>query len=53
MVQMITIPKAHYNALKRQAAEYTVFDAIRDNGGKGIRARDLLKALNGLRRTNG
>lgn len=25
--------------------EYTVFDAIRDNGGKGIKARDLLKIL--------
>ncbi len=25
--------------------EYTVFDAIRDNGGKGIRARDLTKIL--------
>ncbi|MBU1045682.1 AbrB/MazE/SpoVT family DNA-binding domain-containing protein [Patescibacteria group bacterium] len=25
--------------------EYTVFDAIRDNKGKGIRAKDLVKAL--------
>lgn len=25
--------------------EYTVFDAIRDNGGKGIKARDLKKIL--------
>ncbi len=25
--------------------EYIVFDAIRDNGGKGIKARDLLKAI--------
>lgn len=26
--------------------EYTVFDAIRDNKGKGIRAKDLLTILN-------
>lgn len=25
--------------------EYTVFDAIRDNKGKGIKARDLVKIL--------
>jgi len=25
--------------------EYTVFDAIRDNKGKGIKAKDLLKTL--------
>jgi len=25
--------------------EYTVFDAIRDNGGKGIKASDLQKIL--------
>ncbi len=28
-----------------QAQEYTVFDAIRDNKGKGIKAKDLLKTL--------
>lgn len=28
-----------------QAREYTVFDAIRDNKGKGIKAKDLLKLL--------
>ena len=27
------------------AGEYTVFDAIRDNKGKGLRADDLLKIL--------
>lgn len=27
------------------AKEYTVFDAIRDNHGKGIKAKDLLKIL--------
>ncbi len=26
-------------------SEYTVFDAIRDNKGKGIKAKDLLKIL--------
>lgn len=26
-------------------SEYTVFDALRDNGGKGIKARDLKKIL--------
>ena len=25
--------------------EYTVFDAIRDNNGKGIKAKDLLRIL--------
>ncbi|HBU06676.1 MAG TPA: hypothetical protein DEB09_01170 [Candidatus Magasanikbacteria bacterium] len=25
--------------------EYTVFDAIRDNNGKGIKAKDLLKII--------
>ncbi len=25
--------------------EYTVFDAIRDNKGKGIKAKDLLKTI--------
>jgi len=25
--------------------EYTVFDAIRDNNGKGIKAKDLVKIL--------
>lgn len=25
--------------------EYTVFDAIRDNKGRGIKAKDLLKAI--------
>ncbi len=27
------------------AEEYTVFDAIRDNSGKGIKAKDLVKVL--------
>jgi bifunctional DNA-binding transcriptional regulator/antitoxin component of YhaV-PrlF toxin-antitoxin module len=26
--------------------EYTVFDAIRDNDGRGIKAKDLVKILN-------
>ena len=28
-----------------KSQEYTVFDAIRDNKGKGIKAKDLLKVL--------
>lgn len=31
-----------------KAQNYTVFDAIRDNQGKGIRARDLVKVLGKL-----
>ena len=27
------------------AKEYTVFDALRDNHGRGLKARDLLKIL--------
>ncbi|PIT87073.1 MAG: hypothetical protein COU31_04855 [Candidatus Magasanikbacteria bacterium CG10_big_fil_rev_8_21_14_0_10_40_10] len=30
---------------KLQNEEYTVFDAIRDNAGKGIKAKDLLKTI--------
>jgi len=29
----------------RHVNEYTVFDAIRDNGGKGVKAKDFLKKL--------
>jgi len=38
---MNTILKAIFKATK----EYTVFDAIRDNDGKGIKAADLVKIL--------
>jgi len=31
------------------AKEYTVFDAIRDNKGKGIKAGDLVKVLKQLK----
>ena len=30
---------------KSSPSEYTVFDAIRDNKGKGLKAGDLLKVL--------
>jgi bifunctional DNA-binding transcriptional regulator/antitoxin component of YhaV-PrlF toxin-antitoxin module len=30
---------------RNKSDEYTVFDAIRDNKGKGIKAQDLLKTL--------
>jgi bifunctional DNA-binding transcriptional regulator/antitoxin component of YhaV-PrlF toxin-antitoxin module len=32
-----------------QAKDYTVFDAIRDNQGKGIKAGDLVKILKQLK----
>ena len=32
----------------KDSKEYTVFDAIRDNGGKGIKATDLEKILGGF-----
>ena len=32
-----------------EAKEYTVFDAIRDNNGKGIKAGDLVKILKQLK----
>jgi hypothetical protein len=30
---------------KTVVKEYTVFDAVRDNQGKGIKANDLIKVL--------
>ena len=33
---------------KADGGEYTVFDAIRDNGGKGIKAKDLAKMLKSI-----
>ncbi len=34
--------------LERDDREYTVFDAIRDNNGKGVRATELLNMLKKL-----
>lgn len=63
-MSMVTISKARFNILKRDAAAYrrmiiaadedattetVVFDAIRDNDGKGIKASELLKSLGALR----
>jgi bifunctional DNA-binding transcriptional regulator/antitoxin component of YhaV-PrlF toxin-antitoxin module len=31
--------------LEKEATEYTVFDAIRDNNGKGVRATELVSLL--------
>jgi hypothetical protein len=31
--------------LEKESYEYTVFDAIRDNEGKGIRAKELVTML--------
>lgn len=35
--------------LERTDGEYTVFDAIRDNNGKGVEATELLKILKKLK----
>lgn len=40
---VIEISPVNLDALK--LAEYTVFDAIRDNKGKGLKATDILKIL--------
>jgi len=34
--------------LEKEDAEYTVFDALRDNNGKGVKAKDLAKILKKL-----
>ena len=34
----------------RQEQEYTVFDALRDNKGRGVKAKDLIKILKKLDR---
>ncbi|MFH1956315.1 MAG: hypothetical protein ABIJ28_01550 [Patescibacteria group bacterium] len=41
--KMIEITPVEIESLKNP--EYTVFDAIRDNKGKGIKVADLLKIL--------
>ncbi len=33
-----------------KSCEYTVFDAIRDNKGKGLKAKDLIKMLDKIDR---
>ena len=33
------------NLINRSNSEYTVFDAIRDNRGKGLKAKDLIRIL--------
>ena len=35
---------------RSRESEYTVFDAIRDNKGKGIKAKDLVKILDKINR---
>lgn len=35
---------------RSRESEYTVFDAIRDNKGKGIKAMDLIKILDKINR---
>ncbi len=33
------------NLIKKSNTEYTVFDAIRDNRGKGLKTKDLIQIL--------
>ncbi|MEK7084077.1 MAG: hypothetical protein AAB932_02500 [Patescibacteria group bacterium] len=37
---------------KQEEEEYTVFDALRDNRGKGIRAKDLIGILKKMKPTS-
>jgi bifunctional DNA-binding transcriptional regulator/antitoxin component of YhaV-PrlF toxin-antitoxin module len=46
----IEIVPARMANTRKQEKEYTVFDAIRDNKGKGIKATDLVKILKKLNR---
>jgi hypothetical protein len=55
----VTIPKAKYEILKREARAWrgavgtggtVIFNAARDNGGKGIPATKLLRILRKLER---
>ena len=34
--------------LEKEDAEYTVFDALRDNGGKGVKAKEMIAMLKKL-----
>jgi len=34
------------NLIGNSGAEYTVFDALRDNKGKGLKAKDLIGIIN-------
>jgi len=55
---MVTIAKRTYDRLKREAAAWrnavgpsdhgVLFDAARDNGGKGIRAEEFVHVLEKL-----
>lgn len=46
----LEIVPARITSVRGQEKEYTVFDAIRDNKGKGIKAEDLVKILKKLNR---
>jgi len=43
--EFLKITPLFLDNLKKEEKEYTVFDAIRDNKGKGIKAKDLIKIL--------
>ena len=34
--------------LEKEDTEYTVFDALRDNGGKGVKAKEMIALLKKL-----
>lgn len=41
----LEISPVNIKALEKKIGEYTVFDAIRDNEGRGITAKDLVRML--------
>ena len=43
--EVIEISPVHLSRRQNEKGWYTVFDAIQDNKGKGIKAEDLLKIL--------
>lgn len=43
LIEIAPVRRSHSN-------EYTVFDAIRDNKGKGIKAEDFIKILDKINR---
>ena len=46
----IEITPARLAPARGDKSEYTVFDALRDNKGKGLKAKDLVKLLGGIDR---
>lgn len=51
---LVLIPKSEYEeylALKKMTSDTIIFDASRDNRGKGIKAKNLLQLLKKVNRT--